>query len=255
MAVVIESGDCTVSGNNTAQATWAVSHPAASTGDLLCFCLAWDDSVTTTDCAEPAGPNGETLTEMNATALTVANAGGVSIRMKAWYTVATGSWASSTVTFTPTATEQWTAVVIRVPVGEVDASTPIGAIGTLTGTSETDTAASSPSFSAGASDGGGCLVWFVGVNSDALVASPSSGWTAINNQDIGAVAHGVAVRDAEVTNNESFAQATWDLATDFSDSFGSIAFVVRAGSGGAAPLHPDARNFGPQGPLKTLLTM
>jgi hypothetical protein len=231
--VTIEAGDCTQSGNNTAEATWAVANPAAATGDLLIFLIAWDDSVSTTDVAEPAGPNGETLTEMNATPIRSAVAGGISIRMKAWYCKATGTWSAGTVTFTPTATEQWTATVIKVLAGEFDPTTPIGAIGTLEGTGETDTAALSPAFSAGASDGGGTLVWFPGVNSDTLVTL-DAGWSAIANQDLGAVAHGVAVRNTAVTNAESIAQASWSID---SDSWASIAFVVRE-SGTGTTINP-----------------
>jgi hypothetical protein len=231
--VTIEAGDCTQSGNNTAEATWAVANPAAVVGDLLIFLIAWDDSVTVTDVTEPAGPNGETLTEMNATPIRAANAGGVAIRLKAWYCKATGSWSAGTVTFTPSATEQWTATVIKVLAGEFDATTPIGAIGTLEGTGEADTAVLSPAFSAGASDGGGTLVWFPGVNSDTLVTL-DSGWTAIVNQDLGAVAHGVAVRDTGVTNAESIAQASWSID---SDAWGSIAFVVRE-SGTGTTINP-----------------
>jgi hypothetical protein len=218
---------CTQSGNNTAQATWAVAYPNASTGDLLIAWVAWDDSVTVTDVAEANGPNGETWTETNATPVVAANAGGVASRVKGFYVKATGTWTASTLTFTPTASEQWSAHVCRVAAGQFDDATPIGAIGTLAGTSETDTEASSPSFSAGASDGGGTVMWFAGVNSDGLDTAPSSGWTAVANQDIGAIASGVATRDADVTNNEALAQATWLFLTDFSDAFSSIAVVIR----------------------------
>ena len=84
---VIEAADCTVSGSNTAQATWAVSHPNASAGDLLTFNIAWDDSTETTDVTEPAGPNSEVLSEVNATP---AASFGTEVRCKAWYTIATG---------------------------------------------------------------------------------------------------------------------------------------------------------------------
>ena len=219
---VIEAGDCTISGNNTAQATWAVSHPAAAAGDLLIFYIAWDDSTTTTDVTEPSGVNGETLTEMNATPVTDSS---TETRAKAWYCKTTGAWTATTITFTPSATESWSASVIKVLAGEFDATTPIGAIGTANDTTGTDTTVDSPAFSAGASDGTGALVWCAGVDTDTLSATPPTGWAIVQNQDLGAVAHGVAVRTAEVTNSESIASATWSIA---GDSWTSIAFVVRA---------------------------
>jgi hypothetical protein len=218
---LIEAADCTVSGNNTATTSWAVSHPAASTGDLLIFCIAWDDSLATTDVAEPAGPNGETLTEINATPATDSS---TETRSKAWYCKATGSWSASTRTFTPTASESWSATVIKVPAGEFDATTPIGAAATSAATVTNDTTIDSPAFSAGGSDGGGRLVWFAGVDADAVSGTNPTGWTIRQSQDLGDVAHGVATRDTAVSNSESIASATWGIA---SDSWTSIAFVVR----------------------------
>ena len=101
-APVIEAADCTVSGSNTAAATWAVSHPATSTGDLLIWNIAWDDSTATTDVAEPAGSDGETLSEINATAVASAS---TEVRGKCWYTICTAAWSAGTLTFTPNATE------------------------------------------------------------------------------------------------------------------------------------------------------
>lgn len=218
---VIEAGDCTVSGNNTAEDPWAVSYPNASTGDLLIFYVAWDDSTTTTTVTAPSGPNGETLTSI---------AGPISdnsteTRAQAWYTVATGSWTASTLSFNPNATESWTATCVRVPAGEFEAATPIGASGTSTsGASTSDVTVDSPAFSAGASDGGGKLVVCHGIDADPLGSAPA-GWTNLQTQDLGAVAHGVAVRTAAVTDSESIASAAWSIA---GDSWTSIAFVVRA---------------------------
>ena len=219
---LIEAADCTVSGSNTAAATWAVSHPAAATGDLLIFNIAWDDSVSTTDVAEPSGVNGETLTEINATPVTD---GLTETRSKAWYCKATGAWTASTRTFTPTATESWSATVIKVLAGEFDPTTPIGAIGTANDTTGTDTTVDSPAYTAGSSDGNGRLIWFAGVDTDPLGGTNPTGWTIRQAQDLGAVAHGIATRDAAVTNSESIASATWDIA---GDSWTSIAYIVRA---------------------------
>lgn len=217
---VIEAADCTISGNNTAVATFPVSHPAANTGDLLIFYVAWDDSTTTTDVAEPSGANGETLTEINATPITDAS---TETRAKAWYCVTTGSWTATTKTFTPSATESWSATVVRIPAGEFDSSTPIGATSTSAATGVADTSAVSPAYTAGASDGGGALLWFAGVDTDPLTGT-ITGWTILQQQDLGAVAHGVAVRNTEVSNSESIASANWTIA---GDSWTSIAVIVR----------------------------
>lgn len=222
---VIEATDCTVSGNNTAQSSWAVSYPNASTGDLLIFYIAWDDSTNTTGCTAPAGPNSETLTEINATPITDTSATPHETRAKAWYTVATNSWTAGTLSFTPSDTESWSATVVRVPAGEFDSATPIGAIATAGATSNADTTVDSPAFSAGSTDGGGALLWFAGVDTDPLSATPPTDWTILQRQDLGAVAHGVAVRNAAVTDSESIASATWAIA---GDSWTSIAVIVRA---------------------------
>lgn len=198
---VIEVGDCTESGNNTASGSWAVSYPNASTGDLLIFNISWDDSTTTTDVTAPSGPNGETLNVIQGPTAD----SGTAVRGKAWYTKATGSWTASTLTFTPSANEQWTAVVIRVPAGEFDATTPIGA-----SDSEATNSTSTPttcSFSAGASDGGGTLVSVFCTDVDDCDGT-MSGWTNLTSTDRGATAMDVSVRNAAVTNSETITGTT-----------------------------------------------
>ena len=170
--------------------------------------------------AEPAGPNSEVLTEINATPVTDSS---TETRAKAWYTVATGAWTAGTISFNPDATESWSATCVRVPAGEFDSATPIGAIGTANGPT-TDSAVASPAFSAGASDGDGRLIWFAGVDTDPLLTL-DAGWTELQKQDLGAVAHGAAIRDAAVTDSEAIGSVNWDI---LGDSNTSIAFVVRA---------------------------
>ena len=220
-APVIEAADCTVEGSNTASTSWGVSHPAASAGDLLIFNIAWDDSTNVTSITAPAGPNGETLTSI---AGPVASAS-TEVRGQSWYTVATGSWSASTITFTPAATESWTSTVIRVPAGEFDATTPIGASSTSASAGTAETSVASPAFSAGSTDGDGRLVWFAFVDQDPLSATNPTGWTIRQRQDLGAVAHGIATRDSAVTASESIASAGWAIA---GDSWASVAYIVRA---------------------------
>jgi hypothetical protein len=111
-----------------------------------------------------------------------------------------------------------------VPAGEFDAATPIGASATAAATTLDDTTVDSPAFSAGSSDGDGRLVVCNGIDADPLGAAPS-GWTNRQTQDLGAVAHGVATRNASVTDSESISSAVWSIA---GDSWTSIAFIVRA---------------------------
>jgi hypothetical protein len=217
---VIEAGDCTVSGNNTAEDPWAVSHPAAVTGDLLLFYVAWDDSTTTTTVTAPSGPNGETLTSIEGPVTDTST----ETRAQLWYTVATGSWSASTVSFNPNATESWTATVVKIPAGEFESADPIGASANAAATSTSDTTIDSPAFTAGSTDGGGKLLVFNGIDADPMGSAPS-GWTNLQTQDLGAVAHGVAARTAAVTDSESVASAAWSIA---GDSWTSIAVIVRA---------------------------
>jgi pimeloyl-ACP methyl ester carboxylesterase len=218
---VIEAANCTVSGSNTASTSWTVSHPNASTGDLLIWNIGWDDSTTVESITAPAGPNGETLISI---AGPVASAS-TEVRGQSWYTVATGSWTAGTLTFTPSASESWTATVIRVPSGDFAPGIPIGASATRASAGVDETSVLSPAMTAGALDGGGRLVWFTIVDSDPLSATNPTGWTIRQSQDLGAVAHGIATRDSAVTNSESIAGGVeWTIA---GDSWASIAYVVR----------------------------
>ena len=215
------TGEGTESGNNTASSSWAVSHPAASTGDLLIFCISWDDSTTTTDVTEPAGPNSEVLSEVNATPAVSSD---TEVRCKVWYTIATGAWTASTIAFTPSASEQWTAAVVVIPAGEFDAADPIGASTTHASAASTETAVLSAAFTAGSTDGDGRL--FCWTAADADPQTLAADWTQVANQDRGAVSGGLFSRDVEVTDSESIAQDT--VSTIAGDSWCSVSFIVRA---------------------------
>lgn len=219
-APLIEAGDITESGNNTASSSWAVSYPNASAGDLLIFNLGWDDSTTTSSVTAPAGPNGEVLSSI---AGPVAS-NSTEVRGQSWFTIATGTWTASTLTFTPSASEQWTAGVIKVPAGEFDPRDPMGAASTRASADTADTTVDSVGYAIGAADGGGTLVWFAIVDTDAL-GSLSSGWTSRVTRDRGAVAIGIATRNAATTASETTSSTdTWGIPAD---SWASIAYVVR----------------------------
>lgn len=214
-----DSGDATESGNNTASTSWALSVPNASTNDLLIFCISWDDSTACTDVTEPSGQNSETLSEVNATPATDS---GTETRCKVWYCKCTGAWTAGTITFTPAASEQWTGACIRIPAGEFDSTTPIGASGTSNSTAD-GANIQHAAFSAGGSDGGGRLcVW---TSADTDPQTVASGFTAIANEDRGAVSGGFFTRDTVVTDSESFSATT--VSTIASDSWCTVAFVIR----------------------------
>lgn len=214
-----DSGDATESGNNTASTSWALSVPNASTNDLLIFCISWDDSTACTDVTEPSGQNSETLSEVNATPATDS---GTETRCKVWYCKCTGAWTAGTITFTPAASEQWTGACIRIPAGEFDSTTPIGASGTRNSTAD-GANIQHAAFSAGGSDGGGRLcVW---TSADTDPQTVASGFTAIANEDRGAVSGGFFTRDTVVTDSESFSATT--VSTIASDSWCTVAFVIR----------------------------
>jgi len=213
-APLIEAGDCTESGNNTASTSWAISRPAQSTGDLIIICLCSDADVT--HGTLPGGPNSET-------AVTITNAsGGTSQRISVWYWKATGANSSGTVTVTPSASEQWTACAVRVPAGEFDATTPIGASQTANDT-DADNVAQTPAFSAGATDWGGTVCAWIGTDVVAVTAA-ASGWTLRATEDRGAMGGAFLTRDKYTQGGESIAAADHTIVNE-TDS--NVAFIVR----------------------------
>lgn len=210
----------TESGNNTASTSWAVSHPAASSGDLLIFNIGWDDSTTTTGLTPPSGPNGETAVVVE----DVRVSSNTSVRGKIVYYKATGSWSASTISFTPSASEQWSAVVVKVPSGEFDATTPIGADNYFESTT-TDSTPDLPSLTAGSTDGGGTVVGFmVGDVDDA--DGTITGWTSRASTDRGAIGVDLWTRDTTATDSESISAATgatYPLARDYV----SFIYIIR----------------------------
>lgn len=215
------------SGNNTASTSWAVACPALASGDMLLVHLGWDDSTDVTSVTPPAGPNGETATLV---AGPIAS-NGTEARAAAWRYVATGTWSAANRNFTPSASEQWTAAVLKIPAGEFDASTPTGAAATRASAGTAETAVLSPAFSVGSTDGGGRLVTWMVADDDPFTGFAAH-WSTHSNVDRGAVAGLLASRDFETTNSESAAAGTWNIA---GDSWASLAYVVRKPSSGTSP--------------------
>jgi hypothetical protein len=214
-APVIEAADCTESGNNTATTSWAVSYPAYVSGDLLCFHVASDANVTHNWSA--TGPNGETVVDISD------SYGGSAQRISAFYFVGSATTGASTFTVTPSATEQWTAVVVKVPAGEFDSATPVQA---TIGSANVTTAAANlatPTWNAGAKADGRIVV-AAAIDTLTTSAAPS-GWTALIQRDRGAVGIMVGVRDAATTASESVASATF---TKSSETHSVIGYVINA---------------------------
>lgn len=207
--------NATQSGNNTATSSWSIAFPAASTGDLIVVNIGWDDATNVETVTPPTGPNGETFTKLSAEALQDPQ---WATRSQVLYTVATGSWSAGNLTFTPSASEQWSAISYRVASGDFDSVIPIWSVAS---SQSLGSSVSSPAFLAGSTDGGGRLVWFATVDTDPLLTL-SSGWTEVAKIDRGSVAVGLASRDSAITNSESITSGSWTISSDSAVSFGYI---------------------------------
>lgn len=221
-APLIEAADCTESGNNTASTSWNVARPAQADGDLLIAILASDANVTHTF---PSGPNGETMESI------VASYGGTAQRLSVRWWIANGAAAAGSLTVTPSATEQWTAIVAKVPAGEFDATTPIGASQPANHTVAAANA-TMEAFSAGASDGGGRLCFAVAMDTVTLGSAPS-GWTHRITRDRGACGVALSTRDAETSHSESIPSVDFPQVSSETDS--NVGFIVRGVSAPSVP--------------------
>lgn len=209
----------TVTTVGTAADPWTINRATASTGDLVIFVIAWDDSTAVTAVTAPAGPNGETAVSI---AGPVAS-NGTEMRMQAWYYIATGSWSTGTLSFDPNASETCRAVSFAIPTGQFNASDPIGFAGTDASAGTAESTINSPTGTAEADDGGGRLFIAYGSDADAITAH-ASGTTTINNSTGGGVGLCVVSRDAIASDSESVANITASIA---SDSWASLAFIVK----------------------------
>lgn len=208
------------SGSNTASTIWAISTAAYNSGDLVLLGLASDDTVT--HGTLPSGFNGES-------AQTVVNSFGNNLqRISVWYWVATANQVASSVIVTPSATEQRQANCSIVAAGDFDSAQVIGEISSRAQNIDIG-AVSTFGFTAGASDGGGLLCAWIGVDTDPITGTPS-GWSSIASVDIGAVSGTLSQRTSSVGNSESIPVYIWTIA---SDTWANTAFIIRPATGGA----------------------
>lgn len=213
---VIEVGDCTESGNNTASTSWAVNYPAYVSGDLLIFHIASDADVTHN--WPSTGPNGETVVDL------VDSTGGTAQRASGFYFVGSATTSAGTVTVTPSATEQWTAVVLKVPAGEFYATTPIqSTVGTGNDTTA-DTNWETPTWTAD-SRANGRVVCFAAIDT-VTTNNATSGWTALIQRDRGAVGCSLVYRDTANSASESISSA--NIALVSSETHSSFGYVINA---------------------------
>lgn len=224
---VIEAGDISTSvddGVDTDPAT--VQLPSYSSGDLVIVGFATDTG-SITHTLPTAGPNSETINTI------VANndqGGGGGPDSSAFWYVATANETTPTIDVTISSNARWYAVIIVVPAGEFDSTTPIQTNDGNTGSSSTTTTASTPTWTA---DGtaNGRVVGMLWADTQSM-SGTATGWTVRENTDHGRVSQMVTTRDAANTASESIAAA--DYTIDSADTYTSIGFIVNepAGAGG-----------------------
>jgi hypothetical protein len=216
---VIEAGDITASGNNTAETSPDIAYPAHNSGDLIIQVLVSDADAAHTSEAGANGPNGETIIDIVSNAET-GGSNGPHLSVSYW--VASANTAGGNQVWT-IASEQWVGFTIVVPAGEFYATTPIGTISSVGTNNDNAGTADTPAFTPNRS--GGRIVAVGGVDADPMDASYApSGWTGRHTQDIGAVSCFCATRDTLSVASSEVAAASFGINT--SDSYTCIAFVV-----------------------------
>ena len=218
--VSFSESDTLNSGNNTASSVWFVSTQGVSTNDLVIWHIGWDDSTTVSACTASTAPSGQQLS----TLISPVASANTEVRSAVYWAIATTSWAQSTTRFTPSATESWTATVLRIQAGSFNSTAPFGALSTYNANASTSASVSSPSFSATTTDFIGRLVAFNTIDTDPITAVPA-GWQSTNALDLGAVTHGLSYRTSTVASAESIPSYTWTIAGDSSVTH---AYILRA---------------------------
>ncbi len=222
---VIEAGDVLASGSNTPNTACTVDYPAYASGDLLIQFWGGDNDLTEAPIAAPTGGgNGETLiltdTGSGGNATTGPGSGVI-----AWVGDNTESAASLTWTRS-LSNEEWVGYTVKVLAGEFNSTTPLSVVSGYSGNTSTGgTTIATPSWTIGAADDGGTVVCGITVDTDGVGGTPS-GWTLLVATDLGNIAGGVAVQDAETTASETITSVDY-VPTPTADSSSTIAVVVR----------------------------
>jgi hypothetical protein len=209
---VVESSDVTESGNNTTTESWSVSRPACVAGDMLIFHLASDADVTHDWSA--TGPNGETVVDLKD------SIGGTAQRASGWYFICSGTTSSGTFTVTPSASEQWTAAVLKIPAGEYNTTTPIQTNRGEANDTTADTTWETPTWTSDATAGGRIVV-FAAHDVVTTSATPTA-WTTLVARDRGAEGLTLAVRNDANTASEVIASVNFTKTSETDSSFGYV---------------------------------
>lgn len=209
--VSFAASDTLQSGFDTASTVWFVSTQGVSTNDLVIWHIGWDDSTSTGSCAASTAPNGQAISTLMGPVASL----NTEVRSQIYWLIATTSWAASTTRFTPAASESRTAVVLRIPAGLFNSSSPFGSRSTYNANTSTGTTVSSPAFTCTTTDAIGRLVAFNTIDADPITATPA-GWQSTNALDLGAATHGFGYRTSTVAASESIPHENWTIAGDSS---------------------------------------
>ncbi|OQY16719.1 MAG: hypothetical protein B6I36_09860, partial [Desulfobacteraceae bacterium 4572_35.1] len=224
MALVIESGDCTQSGNNTSLSTLPLTMPSYADGDLIIVNLGfWQNNNDTTAITWPSGPNSETITSLETG---YGGSGDFDLPMIAlgWF-IGDGSYAGGTFNITVNNATRFDAGIIVVPDGEFDDAKPLSTALDKGYSTADDTTPDFEAFTANSDDADGKLVCFVSVDQDPISGTPT-GWTDWIDHDQGRSSIVLSGRDSAVTASESIsASGGWTIAND---AWTVYAYIVRA---------------------------
>ena len=225
--VVIEAGDCTRSGSNSTSTTIGLTLPAYSSGDLVIINIGyWADNNDDQGVTWPSGPDSETITEIENDYGPPATNADLEVYAFGWY-IATDDYVGGTLNITADEGTRWDGVVVVVPNGEFNITTPISSASSQDYSADNTTDLDLPAFSANANDTGGKLVVFVIADQDPIESTPPVGYSALVTHDMGRVAIQLAVRDSAVTTSESIAKANFGLAGAGTDAMIVYGYIVR----------------------------
>lgn len=234
-APLIESADCTESGNNTADTTPDVSYPAYVSGDLIILHLASDRNL---DHSLPsAGPNSETIVNIITDYSNGVAAGPV---ISACYFIGSTTTASGTLAFGISGSGQaWQATTVKVLAGEFNATTPIDSVIGSASSSTNASFVDSPAWTTSSGVTDGRIVAWLSRDTDPINATPPTGWENLTNTDVGFVSGALVVRTATVGASASIAAARW---ASLSDTWASLGYVVNEPASGSTNT-PITRTF------------
>jgi hypothetical protein len=151
---------------------------------------------------------------------------------------------AGSLTWTRGNAEQWVGHTVKVLAGEFDSVTPLSAYSGFSGSSTTSNDIPTPSWTIGADDDGGTVVCQLVTDIAAISATAPTGWTILENTDIGALARALVVRDAATTSSENIASVNFTTTNETSST---VAVVVRPPAGGLSipvAMYHRKHNFG-----------